>query len=113
MLPSILSYLYGVPEIQWKEEFRKYVVEQKVMSLASMDWTDVLQKWPYQNRFNLTKVLDVALTYCKNHMTSNCPLYQQVSTYLSRPIKKASATWVEDRRRDIRKIFDEIRFGKQ
>ena len=109
----MLSYLCGVPEIQWRQEFLKYVVEQKVTSLAVMDWTDVLQKWPYQNKFNLTQVLNVASTHCKEKNVSNSPLYTQISAYLSRPVKNAPRQSLADRRRDIRKIFDEIRFGKQ
>ena len=108
LMPVLLSYMYGVPEIQWKEEFLKYVVQQKVTNMASMDWADVLQKWPYQNRFSLTKLLDTASNYSKEKL----PLYQLVSAYLSHPIKPISKKLI-DRRRAILKIFDEIRFGNK
>ena len=110
LLPTVLSYLYGAPEIQWKEEFLKYVVEQKVMSLPSMNWTDVLQKWPHQTKHTLSHLLDLA---SRSKSTSKCPLYQQVSAYLSHPIKRPVNRVLQDERRTILKIFDEIRFGKQ
>ena len=108
LMPTILSYLYGVPEIQWKEGFLKYVVEQKVMNLTSMNWTDVLQKWPYQTKFSLTKLLDTASQYSKEKR----PLYQQVSAYLSHPIKPVPQNLI-DQKRAILKMFDEIRSGNK
>ena len=98
---------------KFNEEFFKYVVEQKVMNLTSINWTDVLQKWPYQTKFNLIRTLDIASRYCKDKNASNIPLYQQVSNYLSHPIKKGIAKPQQDQRRAILKIFDEIRFGNK
>ena len=111
LMPIVLTYLYGAPEIQWKEEFLKYVVEQKVMSLAAMNWTDVLQKWPFQNKHSLTKSLDDASWRFSKDKKG--PLYQQVSAYLAHPVKKPTSKSLQDQRREIRNIFDEIRFGKQ
>ena len=113
VMPTILAYLYGAPEIQWKEEFLKYVVEQKVMNLASMDWTCVLQKWPYQNKWNFTQVLNIASRNYRKKDTLGLPLYQQISAYLSHPVKKPTHNSLKERKRAILKAFDEIRFGKQ
>ena len=111
LLPTMLSYLYGVSEIQWRQEFLKYVVEQKVMNLAAMNWTDVLQKWTFQNKHSLTKSLDDASWRFSKDKKG--PLYQQVSAYLAHPVKKPTSKSLQDQRREIRNIFDEIRFGKQ
>ena len=112
LMPAILSYLYGVPEIQWRNEFLKFIIHQKVMNLTSINWTDVLQKWPYQTKFNLTRTLDIASRYCKDNNTdANSPLYKQVSNYLSHPIKKGISLSQQDQRRAVLKIFDEIRSG--
>ena len=111
LMPILLTYLYGAPEIQWKDDFLKYVVEQKVMNLAAMNWTDVLQKWPFQNKHSLTKSLDDASWRFSKDKKG--PLYQQVSAYLSHPVKKPTSKSLQDQRREIRSIFDEIRFGKQ
>ena len=113
LMPIVLTYLYGAPEIQWKEEFLKYVVEQKVMNLASMDWTSVLQKWPYQNKWNFTQVLNIASRNYRKKDTLGLPLYQQISAYLSHPVKKPTHNSLKERKRAILKSFDEIRFGKQ
>ena len=114
LMPAILSYLYGVPEIQWRNEFLKFIIHQKVMNLTSINWTDVLQKWPYQTKFNLTRTLDIASRYCKDNNTdANSPLYKQVSNYLSHPIKKGISLRQQDQRRAVLKIFDEIRSGNK
>ena len=112
LMPIILSYLYGVPEIQWKTEFLNYVLSRKIMNLTSLNWTEVLQKWPFQTKFNLTRTLDIASRYCKDKDTAKSPLYQQVSTFLAHPVKKDSPKMKQDHRRAILKIFDEIRFAK-
>ena len=107
-MPAILSYLYGVPEIQWRNVFLKFIIHQKVMNLTSINWTDVLQEWPYQTKFSLTKLLDTASQYSKEKR----PLYQQVSAYLSHPIKPVPQNLI-DQKRAILKVFDEIRSGNK
>ena len=56
----------------------------------------------------MTKLLDTASGYCRDKNMSKCPLYEQVVNYMAHPVKSIPQS-LQDQRRAILKIFDEIR----
>ena len=105
LVPLILPYLYGAREIEWQREFLRYICEQKVKAICSVNWTYVLQRWPHQTKYSMTKVIGQVTSSERN---LKAPLYQLVSNYLSKP-KKNTPKSTQDRRRAILEIYDEIR----
>ena len=106
-LDSLLCFHKHILEIVFSSQFLKYVYENKVMNLRLSDWNYVLQRWPYQTKDSLLMILDIVSVYCKRNHIKSCPLYQQVSHYLSHPWQDRKSYY--DQRRAILKMYDELR----
>lgn len=74
ILPILLEHLLGSNK-NWKEEFLTFIVEQKVISVADVDWTEVLKRWPSQTKVTLSQQLKAI--HVRSAMP-NSPLYHQV-----------------------------------
>ena len=77
ILPNILAHLYGAAHLQWKEDFLKYLVNEKILSISDICWQDVLIRWPF-----LTK--SQASIYLSEIINRGAPLHEQAVEGLSR-----------------------------
>ena len=74
ILPILLEHLLGSNK-NWKEEFLTFIVEQKVISVGDVDWTEALKRWPSQTKVTLSQQLKAI--HVRSAMP-NSPLYHQV-----------------------------------
>ena len=104
LLPIILTQLYCATDIPWKEEVVKYVIESQFKTLNEINWSFVLERWPFLTKAILTDTLNKILNETK---LKNLPLFEQLKAYKSsvrqtRKVKKD----IEERRNAIIDIFD-------
>ena len=74
--PTILAYLTGTLNLQWKKDFFQFIIDKKYISVTDIDWNVVKETWPSVPKCNFS---DCATTWVKKHGKSGVPLYQNIS----------------------------------
>lgn len=72
ILPNILAHLYGAAHLQWKEEFLKYLVDEKIPSISDVRWQDVFNRWPFLTKLKASVYLSTIINRGKI-----APLHEQ------------------------------------
>ena len=72
ILPNILAHLYGAAHLQWKEEFLKYLVDEKIPSISDVHWQDVFNRWPFLTKLKASVYLSTIINRGKI-----APLHEQ------------------------------------
>ena len=104
LLPILLGNLYGTLNMKWEDEVFKYIIEQKIDSISDVNWDLVLKEKPFLTRKKITYVLGHARSQVKEG-----PLYEQIAAFRSRiPSGRSSPKWIEERKREINQIFDDM-----
>ena len=49
-------FIYGTLNMQWKDEFFKYIIDQRVTSISDDNWTLVLKEKPFLTKKQITLV---------------------------------------------------------
>ena len=56
--PTIVSYLIGTVNLQWKKGFLQFIIDKKYVSSSDIEWNTVLKKWPCCTKPQLLTSLD-------------------------------------------------------
>jgi len=109
LLPILLGNLYGTLNMHWEDEFFKsYIIDQKVESISDVNWDFVLKEKPFLTR----KQISVVLNHARRDEVEG-PLYEQIAAFRSRiPTGRSSPKWIEERKRKINQIYDDMRKAK-
>ena len=104
--PTLLSYLSGTLNLDWKKDFFQFIIVKKYVSLTEIDWNVVLQKWPTVSKRIL---MQTAKDFSKNHGKRGLPLYLNIAQNLHRirPMNLASQSKL-----DLIDAFEKLRNGE-
>jgi len=105
ILPNILAHLYGAAHLQWKEEFVKYVINEKIPSIPDVCWQEVLIRWPFLTKYKASTYLGEI-----NSRGKIAPLHEQAVEELCRlkTTTKATTKNAMQHKEDIIDIYDFI-----
>lgn len=48
--PTLLAYFLRALKTPWKEDFLRYVMSEKLVSVTEIDWNEVKRLWPYTTK---------------------------------------------------------------
>ena len=105
LLPILLGNIYGSLNMQWKDDFFKYIIDQKVDSIGDLDWDILLKEKPFLTKAQVSKGLADARRISK----IKGPLYEQIAAFRKRiPTGRSSPKWVKERKLEINQFFDDM-----
>ena len=108
LLPILLGNIYGTFNMHWEGNFFQYIIDQRVESMSDLNWDLILKEKPFLTRQQISKALDHART-----KEVKGPLYEQIAAFRSRiPTGRSSPKWIEERKREINQIYDDMRKAK-
>jgi hypothetical protein len=101
--PTILSYLSGTMNLQWKKEFFQFIIDNKYVSVSDIDQNIAKEKWPSVPFNKLTRN---AKQFSSNHGNNRTPLYQNIAEnlYVMRENRK-----VPQAKLDLIDAFEKLR----
>ena len=118
LLPIMLASIYDSKDFnsnpEWKDEFFKYIIEEKVESISDINWDHVLKEKPFLTKRQMSIVLSTAVRGVQAPMKKRKlqgPLYEQIEYFRRRipknrrPRRRRSN---EQRKMAISQIYDEI-----
>ena len=118
LLPIMLASIYDSKDFnsnpEWKDEFFKYIIEEKVESISDINWDHVLKEKPFLTKRQMSIVLNTAVRRVQAPMKRRKlqgPLYEQIEYFRRRipknrrPRRRRSN---EQRKMAISQIYDEI-----
>ena len=118
LLPIMLASIYDSKDFnsnpEWKDEFFKYIIEEKVESISDINWDHVLKEKPFLTKRQMSIVLNTAVRRVQAPMKKRKlqgPLYEQIEYFRKRipknrrPRRRRSN---EQRKMAISQIYDEI-----
>ena len=118
LLPIMLASIYDSKDFnsnpEWKDEFFKYIIEEKVESISDINWDHVLKEKPFLTKRQMSIVLNTAVRRVQAPMKKRKlqgPLYEQIEYFRRRipknrrPRRRRSN---EQRKMAISQIYDEI-----
>ena len=110
LIPILLGNIYNASNIQWKYELFKYIIENKVKSISELNWSFVLERWPFLVKEKITQVVKTA-RYAVNVKGY---LFEQISERVKSPIKSESeiAKSLLERKEKIIQIHDALMEAK-
>ena len=98
--------------MHWEDAFFKYMIDQKMEGISDVDWDFILKEKPFLTRQQISQSLKNA----KNARISvkvQSPLHEQIAAFRSRiPTGRSSPKWIEERKREINQIYDDMRKAK-
>ena len=103
--PTILSYLSGTVNFQWKENFFHFIIDQKIISVVDIEWNILLEKWPFLTQYKLRETVK---DFAKTHGKKGAPLYQNIAENLHKMEPKVRVT---QEKLDIIDAFEKLRNG--
>ena len=78
--------------MQWEDAFFKYIISQKVESSSDVNWDFLLKEKPF-----LTKTqIHIVLINTRNKYRSRIPT------------GRSAPKWIEERKREINQIYDDM-----
>ena len=118
LLPIMLASIYDSKDFnsnpEWKDEFFKYIIEEKVESISDINWDHVLKEKPFLTKRQMSIVLNTAVRRVQAPMKKRKlqgPLYEQIEYFRKRipknrrPRRRRSN---EQRKMAISQIYDEM-----
>ena len=118
LLPIMLASIYDSKDFnsnpEWKDEFFKYIIEEKVESISDINWDHVLKEKPFLTKRQMSIVLNTAVRRVQAPMKKRKlqgPLYEQIEYFRRRipknrrPRRRRSN---EQRKMAISQIYDEM-----
>ena len=118
LLPIMLASIYDSKDFnsnpEWKDEFFKYIIEEKVESISDINWDHVLKEKPFLTKRQMSIVLNTAVRRVQAPMKKRklqSPLYEQIEYFRRRipknrrPRRRRSN---EQRKMAISQIYDEM-----
>ena len=76
--PTILAYLSGTMNLQWKKDFFQFIIDNKFVSVTDIDQNIAKEKWPSIPFNKLTKTAKGF----SQHGNNGIPLYQNIAKNL-------------------------------
>ena len=105
LLPILLGNIYGSLNMQWEDDFFKYIIDQKVACISDVNWNHLLKEKPFLTKKRITLALKDAGRLSK----IKGPLYEQIAAFRNRiPTGRSAPEMVDDRKRKINQIYDNI-----
>ena len=118
LLPIMLASIYDSKDFnsnpEWKDEFFKYIIKEKVESISDINWDHVLKEKPFLTKRQMSIVLNTAVRRVQAPMKKRKlqgPLYEQIEYFRKRipknrrPRRRRSN---EQRKMAISQIYDEM-----
>ena len=91
LLPIMLASIYDSKDFnsnpEWKDEFFKYIIEEKVESISDINWDHVLKEKPFLTKRQMSIVLNTAVRRVQAPMKKRKlqgPLYEQIEYFRKR-----------------------------
>ena len=103
--PTILSYLSGTVNLDWRKDFFQFIIDKKYVSIADIDRYFVAEKWP---SISMTKLLRTTKSFSDHHGKRGLPLYQNIAENLHKMNPKRE---VPQAKLDIIDAFEKLRNG--
>jgi hypothetical protein len=101
--PCLLAHLHGRIEND-SLDILKYLMNSKAISISNIDWSSVIENFPYCSRQAITNMLRSGM-FTRDH---GLPLFERISKNIHK-YKSGSTPSAEKRKQDLLEVFDDFR----
>jgi hypothetical protein len=102
--PCLLAHLHGRIEYD-SIDFLKFVMNSKAISISNIDWSLLIEKFPFCSKSKVTRILQCRI-FREDH---GLPLFERISKNIHRYKSVSSKSSAEKRKQDLLEVFDDFR----